>query len=209
MTIYTFGDSHSKFGFKYIPNICYNELGSRLCYTFGIKCFDVLNIKDYNVQNDDTVIFCFGEIDCRAHIYRFVNDNTSYETIINCIVAKYFESIKKNIQQFNSIKTIVYNVVPPSNVHFIHNNDEYYSKILVKEKNEIPWKGSNEDRKKYHVYFNKRLKDECIKNNFIFFDVYDKYCDKNGFLQRELSDYNVHINNPVFIHEFLIENNII
>jgi len=209
MGIYTFGDSHSRFGFKDIPNINYNELGARLCYTFGNNCFDVLNIKNYNVKNNDTVIFCFGEVDCRAHIYRFVNDNISYELIIDNIVEKYFESIKKNIVQFNNIKTVVYNVVPPSNVNLIHNDEEYYTKILTKCKTEIHWKGSNEDRKLYHIYFNKKLKEYCIKYNYIFLDVYDEYCDEKRFLKRELSDYNIHINNPIFIHNFLLKNKIL
>ena len=95
MTIHTFGDSHSRFGFMDIPNININELGARLCYTFGNQQLDILNIKNYNVKEDDTVIFCFGEVDCRAHIYKFVNENTTYEEIINNITYKYFEAIKK------------------------------------------------------------------------------------------------------------------
>ena len=62
---------------------------------------------------------------------------------------------------------------------------------------------------KYHLYFNKKIKDLCIKNNYIFMDVYDRYCDSNGFLKRELSDYTVHIKNSIYIKEFLVENNLL
>jgi len=40
-----------------------------------------------------------------------------------------------------------------------------------------------------------------------FFNIYNNYCDENGFLKREFSAGNVHINNPLFIEEF-IKNNI-
>ena len=208
--IHTFGDSHCEFGFKDIPNVSIHPIpGARLCYTFGNKPFDVLNIKNYNVQDNDTVIFSFGEPDCRAHIYRYVNEHTTYQEIINNITSKYFEAIKKNIEQYNNLKTCVYNIVPPSDVLLKHSSEEYISKILVKCKTDIHWKGSNEDRKQYHVYFNKRLKELCHQYGYTFFDVYDKYCDANGFLKRELSDYNIHIDNAIYIKEFLITNKIL
>jgi len=206
--IYTFGDSHSRFGFQNIPKICINELGARLCYTFGNLKTDILNIKKYGVKENDTVIFCFGEIDCRAHIYRFVNETTTYEQIIDSITYNYIEAVKKNIEQYKNIQTVIYNVVPPSNVSFIHTKEEIETKVLVKNKNEIPWKGPTEERMKYHLYFNKKLKEYCNENNFIFMDIYDKYCDENGFLKRELSDYNVHIKNPIYIQEFLLNHNL-
>jgi hypothetical protein len=209
MTIHTFGDSHSRFGFRDILNIHVNELGARLCYTFGINGFNVLNIKNYNVNEKDTVIFCFGEVDCRAHIYKFVNDTTTHEQLIDSITEKYFDSIKKNVRQYKNLKTIVYNVVPPSDVHLMHNNKEYQTKIVVKHTTDIHWKGSNEERIKYHIYFNKKLKELCIKHGYMFLDIYDKYCNSDGFLKRELSDNNIHIDNAIFIKEFLVNNNVI
>jgi len=47
------------------------------------------------------------------------------------------------------------------------------------------------------------LKEQCLLNDFIFFDIYDKYTDDRGFLKNELSDGNVHIDNPIYIKEFL------
>jgi len=86
MTVHTFGDSHSHYGFKKINNIKINWIGPMLCYTLGNKGLDGLNISNFDVNENDTVIFCFGEIDCRAHIYRFVNETTTYEEIIDKIV---------------------------------------------------------------------------------------------------------------------------
>lgn len=207
--LHTFGDSHAKFGFRDIPNIRINELGARLCYTFASQRFNVLNIKNYGVNENDSVVFSFGEIDCRAHIYKFVNETTPYEQIIDSLTENYFTAIKTNVDQYKNIKTIIYNVVPPSDVLLIHSQEEYKTLILVKHSNAIPWKGSNQERQNYHVYFNKKLKELCARYNYIFLDVYDKYSDHNGFLKRELSDYNVHINDSKFIKEFLCENKLI
>jgi len=209
MVLHTFGDSHSSFGFKDIENINIHWVGPLLCYTFGNKKIDALNIKDHGVNDNDTIIFCFGEIDCRAHIYKHVNENKTYQEIIDNIVENYFEAIKENISQYKNIKTVVYNVVPPSDVYLIHTKEEIETKVMIKNTNEIPWKGSNEDRKNYVIYFNLKIKELCIKYNYIFMDIYDKYSDNKGFLIREYSDKNVHITEPFFMKEFLINNNLL
>jgi hypothetical protein len=50
--IHTFGDSHSRYGFRDISNILINELTTagenpRLCYTFGNKKLELLNITPF------------------------------------------------------------------------------------------------------------------------------------------------------------------
>jgi hypothetical protein len=42
-----------------------------------------------------------------------------------------------------------------------------------------------------------------MKISGFFFDIYNKYTDKFGYLNKELSDGNVHINNGVYIQEFI------
>ena len=44
--------------------------------------------------------------------------------------------------------------------------------------------------------------------NFLFFDVYNKYTDSNGFLNKSLSDNNVHIRDGIYLKEF-IKNNLL
>jgi len=39
--------------------------------------------------------------------------------------------------------------------------------------------------------------------NFIFFDIYDKYLDNEGFLSKDKSIDDVHILNGIFIEEFI------
>ena len=72
--------------------------------------------------------------------------------------------------------------------------------------NGVPATGTDEDRKKYTEYMNLKLKEYCEKYSFIFFDIYEKYSDENGFLKRELSDTNCHIKDPIYIEEFILKN---
>jgi len=97
MTIHTFGDSHSYFGWDNIPNVKIHHLGPKLCYSIGR---DGINIKDNSnvcsfgkngitikdnavVKENDVVIFCFGEIDCRCHVHKYITPtNTSKQNSI-------------------------------------------------------------------------------------------------------------------------------
>ena len=208
MSIHTFGDSHSHLGFESVNingvSIITHWIGPVLCYTFGNNKLDLLDISNYGVKDGDTVIFCFGEIDCRAHVYRFVNETNTYENIIDNLVNNYFEAISENVKKYTRLNTLVYNVVPPANVFLCHPEEQCAIDVFTKNKTEVPWKGRNEDRMQYHLYFNKKLKELCLSYNYTFMDVYDKYCDADGFINSELSDKNVHIKDPIFIKDFLV-----
>jgi hypothetical protein len=195
MPIHTFGDSHCFNGW-FGPKT--HHLGPKLCYSFGKKKLDICNISKFNIKNGDTIIFCFGEIDCRCHVHKHINQTTSYQIIIDDIVDNYFIAIKKNINNSKvKFKNVcVYNVVPPIQKNNTRENPEY------------PYLGSDEERKEYVLYFNKKLKEKCDEYNYIFFDIYDKYTDKNGFLRKDLSDGNVHIGNGVHISNFITDNKI-
>lgn len=195
MAIHTIGDSHSYSGWS---EIIIHHLGPRLCYSFGRDKLNFCDIRNFNINDGDTIIFCFGEIDCRCHINKNINETNTYEDMINDIVHNYFEAIKLNIitSQLKLKNICVYNVVPPIQKHNTIENPAQ------------PYLGSDEERKSYVLYFNKKLKEKCIENNYIFFDIYDKYADENGFLRKDLSDGNVHIADGVYMADFINENNI-
>ena len=75
-------------------------------------------------------------------------------------------------------------------------------KELIDENLYYPHEGTNEERKTVTLYMNAKLKEYCEKYNYIFFDVYDKYCDKDGLLNPELSQ-DIHIKNNIHMAEFL------
>jgi hypothetical protein len=148
------------------------------------------------MQDDDTIIFSLGEIDCRCHVYKHINNTTTYQQIIDNIIVKYFEAIKINIALSGiTFKHIcVYNIIPPANKHNSRENPKQ------------PFLGSNEERKNYVLYFNAKLQELCKINNYMFFDIYDKYTDINGFLRKDLSDGHVHIKDGRYIIEFVKDN---
>lgn len=194
MSIHTIGDSHSDNGWSGVVN---HHLGPVLCYSFGKEKLNRCDIRNFNIQDGDTIIFCLGEIDCRCHVHKHVTNASTYQDIIHNIVDRYFEAIELNVSiaQIKLKNVCVYNVVPPIQKHNTHENPEY------------PYLGSDEERKQYVLYFNEKLKEKCREKKYIFFDIYNHYADENGFLSKELSDGNVHISNGkgMYISNFMNE----
>ena len=162
MAIHTFGDSHASnmiSGWKDCNNIQANHIGAVLCYSFGREKLNRCDIRKAGVKNDDSVIFCFGEIDCRCHVHKHLTNVKTYRMIIDEIVYNYIDAIKINVENCKvKLKNVcIYNVVPPVEKCNTYENGEY------------PYLGSDKERKNYVLYFNKCLKDECKKNNWIFF----------------------------------------
>ena len=192
MSIHTIGDSHSDNGWSGVVN---HHLGPVLCYSFGKEKLNRCDIRNFNIQDGDTIIFCLGEIDCRCHVHKHVTNASTYQDIIHNIVDRYFEAIELNVSiaQKKLKNVCVYNVVPPIQKHNTHENPEY------------PYLGSDEERKQYVLYFNEKLKEKCREKKYIFFDIYNHYTDENGFLSKELSDGNVHISNGkgMYISNFM------
>ena len=194
MSIHTFGDSHASnihSGWKHCDNIKAHHLGPVLCYSFGKEILNRCNIKTFDIKKNDSVVFCFGEIDCRCHVHKHITDVKSYKMIIDEIVNNYIHAIEINLENCKVKNICIYNVVPST------------QKCNTSENPEYPYLGSDEERKSYVLYFNKCLKKKCKENSWIFFDVYDSYCDDNGYLSKKLSDGNVHIANGVFIKKFI------
>ena len=195
MSIHTIGDSHSGYGWT---GIIQHHLGSVLCYSFGKEKLNRCDIRNFNIKDDDTIVFCLGEIDCRCHIHKHITETTRYQDIINNIVDNYFEAIELNvsISQIKLKNVCVYNVVPPIQKYNTFENPEY------------PYLGTDEERKQYALYFNEKLKEKCIEKEYIFFDIYNNYIDEDGYLRKDLSDGNVHIGNGIYISNFIKENNL-
>ena len=194
--IHTFGDSHSKHGWN--NSIKKHHIGPCLCYSFGQEKLNRCNINNFNINNGDSIVFCFGEIDCRCHIHKYISVTKSYQTIIDEIVTNYIDAILLNIQNCKvKLKNIcIYNIIPPTQTQ----------QYIIKKDPFFPHLGSDKERKMYVLYFNKLLKEYCVLNNWIFFDIYENYTDENGFLNKKFSYDNVHISNGIFIDKFIKDN---
>ncbi len=196
MTIHTFGDSHSSAGWVHIPGIEIHAIGPILAYSLGRDATPRFNIanKHYNVKENDTVIFCLGEIDCRGHVHKHITPNKSYQQVIDEVIVNYLKGIEMNVRQFRKLRVCVYNVVPPI-------EKDKVAIEFQKMHPEWPFLGTNKERLLYHKYFNKRALEECDKRGYIFIDIFDKYADENGFLRTNLSDGITHIENPIYLKE--------
>ena len=199
--IHTIGDSHA---FKHTcldektSKVVQHHLGPVLCYSFGREKLNRCDIRRFNVKEGDSIVFCLGEIDCRCHVYKHVSNEVSYQNVIDYITDNYFEAIKLNVDvcQVKLRNVCVYNVVPPP------------QKYNTKEDPVYPFLGSDDERKSYVLYFNKKLKENCEKYGYVFLDVYDHYTDENGFLIKDLSDGNVHLRDKSRVRDFILKHNI-
>ena len=192
---HTIGDSHASnihSAWKIFENkIKSHHIGPCLAYSFGRDKLKRINLQKLGIQENDIVCFCLGEIDVRCHIHKYINTNT-YKNIINNIIEMYIEAINENIKTYKNIKVCIYNIIPP----------KYY--IEGMEYNpDFPFLGTNEDRLQYTKYFNSKLKECCNTYNFIFIDIYNNYCDNNGFLDLHKSDNSVHIIDGNYLKHYL------
>jgi hypothetical protein len=194
--IHTFGDSHT-YNLNQSDNVIQHHLGAILCYSFGRDKLERINIKHYNVNEGDTIIFSFGEIDNRCHVYKYINENKTYKDVINEIVINYFLAISENVKQYQHLNVWIYNVVPPPSITNTWIDTGY------------PFLGSDTERKNYVEYFNSKLKEYCKLYNYNFFDIYEKYIDEDRHLNKKYSDDHVHIKDTVFIKEYMMINKII
>jgi hypothetical protein len=189
MKIHTFGDSHCiKYSWKKLADYCH-KLGPRLMYSVGRDGINILDIskKIYKIKNDDIVVFSFGEVDCRNRIKKYITEDKSYQDAIEDIVKSYFNVLRLNIINLQNkninVNVLIYNVIPPVRSKDVPNNPTY------------PYNGSDEERKNYHLYMNEMLKKYTKIEGWTFFDIYDHYCDKDGFLNRHFAKNNdIHLN---------------
>lgn len=187
--IYTFGDSHARIPWEQISNININSLGPRLMYTFGRQRTKLIDLSNHKISDNDTLIFCFGEIDCRCHIYKYDRWFSNYKRMINKVSKSYIGAVKSVVAHLADVKVnvCVYNVVPPM------------KKKYVTDKYEYPFLGSDALRRRYTLYMNECLEILCKENHLIYFDIYEEYSTQDGYLELSLSDGICHINDPKYI----------
>jgi hypothetical protein len=197
--IFAIGDSHSIFYFNSLK-IKEHWLGMTnlpiSMYRFINEGLDLYNIgsvigqrhNEYNIAENDYVIFFYGFNDFQKNIYKYSNDN--WKDNITKLISDYIEKI-------NSLK-ITYNIIPI--ISFIYPNP--LNEILLN------CNGDSEIRRIYTVFGNKILKQECVKYNFKFFDIYDYITDVNGYMKKEYTIDNIHLDYNNFELQEYIENEI-
>lgn len=175
--IYTVGDSHCWHAWVKIPFVETRTCGPMTMYSFGIHKPIVVG----GIPPEAIVCFCWGEIDCRCHVHKY----QPWRQMIDELVERYFAAIDENAKIHKNIW--VYNVVPPPR------------RIGTQENPDFPFLGSDEERLNYVRYLNQKLN----QGKYPFIDVYDQYCDKDGFLRMEVSDCHVHVEDERPLLEYI------
>jgi hypothetical protein len=200
MVFLCIGDSHSSFfsGLgtkenKYMQPV-YNEEGCQQNILPYFKAIRIGAATAYQLINklpilenivsdnkDHSILFCFGEVDCRLHLPKriLVNNENEYNVVSEC-VDRYFQVIYHF--HLKNIKCAVWGVIgsnPPS----LPYPDMY--KV-----------GAMEQRNKITIVFNKLLKTKCEQYNIPFVSIFDtmvtnyitdpKYIQDNIHLSQEL-----------------------
>lgn len=188
MIIYTYGDSHSAAGFQNlsIPGVTIrpHHVGPKLMHSIGR---DGLHLP-FTPQPEDWVILSVGEIDCRCHIGRLSTPDNEAE-IIRDVADRFEQSIAEARVPCH---VAIYGIVPPPRRSTVVENPEY------------PFVGDDDQRKRYAQSMNRVLSAICDRRNWLFVDVYDKYCDSDAFLSSELSDGSVHVSDPSPLEDFVV-----
>lgn len=180
--VHVFGDSHS-FSFSEIPNFEIHWLGPVTMHRIGRDGKSFLNVKNFGVNENDTCIFVFGEIDVRAHIFKQKNLGREVPEIIEDLSRRYVDVIESIRQDFFSLNCIIYNVTPPCDFH---------------ENPSFPRVGSLHDRVQATLQLNKSIQQKCILKSIQFIDLYEILSDREGILRYEISDQTVHVSAPAF-----------
>jgi len=190
-SIHTIGDSHGggvsglSGAFDLVGGVTPHHLGPRLMHSIGR---DGLDLRKQGIKDGDTVICCFGEIDCRCHVHKFGPD---YRKTITATVERYVQALLANLERLPRLRLCVYNIPPPIRKAGKVENPEY------------PYLGSDEERRAYVNFMNELLAQQCARHGLIFVDLAREYADEHGFLRAYQSDGNVHIADPDPLRRFL------
>lgn len=194
--IFIYGDSHAYNSFKNlsIPHVFLHQNSVTM---FRIGRDNMIVNYDKQHHNEDSIVcLVYGEVDCRCHVARQKYMGRNEDDIINELVYNYFNTIKNNISQYKKI--VIVGVIPTT-------NQTEFEKVHGPITHEFPFVGSNDDRVHYTTKVNILLKEQCQKNDYIYFDPYYYYTSSDGTLKRELSDTVVHLGDNSFFLEKFIE----
>lgn len=202
--IFGVGDSHSGNFNGLSDNIRDLQLGPITLYQISkeyreqfrtdIKGLFKYDIKEEINTKDILLMYCIGEIDIRCNWDKQINKlGKNEDELIKNLIDEVFITILPLHKPFG-----FQSIVPA--VRKEH--------ILIGDKN-FPVKGSNKDRVRWVKKTNAYLKQKCLENNCVFFDIWDLYADKDGHIRLDLSDGGVHVLNRQFIGSQIIKQNLI
>ena len=177
--VHVFGDSHAKYSFSTIPSCTIHWLGPITMHRVGRDGLQGLNIKSYGVQENDVVIFVFGEIDVRCHVIPQCQKGRTLDDVLGQLITKYIATIQENRKQYQRLHPVIFAVLPP---------------IRLVGSADYPSRGTVEERIAATRALNAHLHAAAEKEGIDVIDVHADFSTKEGLLEPKLSDGNVHMN---------------
>ena len=150
-------------------------------------------IKTLNLSTEDILMFCFGEVDIRAHLIKQSKlQNRDIESIVDECVNRYVNSVKYYTKYTSRI--LFWGPIAS------WNSDKPYSG---------PSYGTNEDRNLVTKIFNKKLEQESKTNNFdfitIFYDMLNNDMTTNLYYLDDWEGSHMHLSQrsmPIILQKF-------
>ena len=189
--LYVFGDSHTLI-FKQFPHCKVHHLRNITMHRVGrdgiFSLIQKERLKTIKQQND-YILFSFGEIDCRNHVKRQELKGRNTIEVITTLVDNYIKTIK----EIEYDKIIIMAVTPPPRC--VDTKYFGFKEITVSV-------GTKEEILSYNQHLNGYLQEECQEHNIIFLDIRDKMVDKDGYLDDNKVDGTVHLDHK---YAYLLE----
>lgn len=179
--IHVFGDSHAE-GFKGLPQYTVHTIGRCTAYNLinpesttqgGVKIKNIISKLDPK----HWLLFIFGEIDCRVHIYQKYMEEEQGKPIqwyINETVNRYLDYV----EQYKPRAIIC--TIPPAG---------YEGNVF-----KYPFYGSPRIRAYINYVYNKSLKREARKRDIPCVDVYTETVLVNGLADKKYLRDSIHYN---------------
>lgn len=210
-TIHVFGDSHACYcfsssedfegtinrSFEYSVQLKEEKKVKFFVHWLGPKTMhgftkSEINLESFEVKEGDVCCFLLGEIDVRCHILKQSNlKNLAVHQVVDELLNRYFIKLENLKKGYKYIRYVLVSIVPPSDFTY---NPEY------------PIIGSLTDRIFVSQLVNKKIRNWCAENFYIFLDVYDHYSDREGALLFSKTNDGLHVDpkTNVYIKELLI-----
>lgn len=194
--IFIYGDSHAIFSFKRLTLFHENHgTPSVTMHRIGRDKY-VVNAQPAKHQSDSTVVVCYGEVDCRCHVQRQIDQGRLEDEVLRELADAYFATLDRGLSVVRHV--VVVGIIPPTECR---EHEAIHGPIT----HAFPFVGTDTDRARYTAKMNRLLEEHCRTRapRFVYFNPYLPYTRPNGCLRHEYSDTNVHLgDNAAFLRAF-------
>lgn len=176
----------SFFNCKSVTNIPFaiHWVTGRTMYRVGRDGISGLNIKKFNIKDNDVAVFIFGGVDISyCHVIQQVMAGNDLDYVLNNLAKKYIQTILDNKKMFDNLTVVVMGAIP---VYLLPHCENIFSKNPL-----------SESFLQYQVnsinILNSKIKQYADDNDLLFLNINHIYQTEEGILNKDLSDGAHHI----------------